>query len=402
MSPRKPSSPSSRSRIETSGDVGAYLHIPFCLRKCAYCDFASVPLEQCGGPSAARGYLEALGVEIDLRAATAEFAGAPVKTVYVGGGTPTILPPEWIGALIARLKNRLPVDADAEITVEANPGTVDEQGIADLLAGGVNRLSLGVQSFCDHVLQVLGRSHSAAEGAGAIAAARAAGCANLGVDLIYGVPHQSLGDWRDTLERCVAEGPEHVSAYALSVEPDTSLADDIAADRLTAPDEDLAADMYLLGVELLESAGYRHYEISNFARPGCECEHNRRYWANAEYLGLGSSAHSYRGGIRWNNVPDPEVYIECLGRGRLPVARAEALSVRGRVGEMLMLGLRRAEGVSEAEVAARCGLGPRDVLAEAIQELCDDNLLTAEDGVLRIPRSKWLVSNELLAHFVAD
>ena len=381
--------------------LGIYLHVPFCVRKCAYCDFASEGLEEAGGLSVARRYLDALAVEMDVRAASDEFAGARVESVYLGGGTPTILPPEWMAEVLGRLRNRFAFEEGAEVTIEANPGTVDERKIAALLAAGVNRFSLGVQSFSDETLRTLGRIHTAAEAQEAIASARGAGCANISLDLMYGVPRQSLEEWRGSLAAAVECGVEHISAYALTVEEGTGLQAQIESGELPAPDDDLAADMYSAAEQVLGEAGFEHYEISNFARPGLECRHNRGYWADDEYLGLGASAHSFRGGVRWNNTADLRVYTEWLERGRLPVVRAEALSARERVGEMLMVGLRRAEGVSEAEVERRCGLGPREVFGEEIRALCGEGLLIAEGGRLLIPREKWLLSNEALSRFVS-
>jgi oxygen-independent coproporphyrinogen-3 oxidase len=380
---------------------GLYLHLPFCVRKCPYCDFASEPLDDAGGSPAARRYLDALALELDLRAATDEFRAASVPTVYLGGGTPTVLPPECLAEIMARIEQRFALSPEAEITVEANPGTVDQQKVADLLAAGVNRVSLGVQSFSDAVLRALGRIHNAAEAEAAVQAARAAGCADLNLDLIYGVPNQSLEEWRDTLQRALDLQPEHIATYALSVEPGTPLAADIETGRLPAPDDDLSADMYAAAGELLCGAGYSHYEISNFARPSRESQHNRRYWPNAEYLGLGASAHSYRGGLRWNNLPSQGVYTVWLERGRVPVARAEALSQRQLLGETLMLGLRRAEGVCEEEVANLCGIAPREAFSEEMDRLCSQGLLIAAAGDLRVPREKWFISNEVLAQFVA-
>jgi oxygen-independent coproporphyrinogen-3 oxidase len=399
MSPKRPSSQSSRSQTE-SGALGLYVHFPFCLRKCAYCDFASVALDEAGGMPAARRYLEALFVEVDGRAMSDEFYGAPVRTVYLGGGTPTVLPTDWIAELLTRLRYRFPFEPNAEITIEANPGTVNEEQVAALLSGGVNRLSLGVQSLSDEVLRTLGRVHSAAEALAAIEGARAAGGANLSLDLMFGIPEQSMPQWQETLQETVGIRPEHVSLYALSVEPGTPLSCSISAGELPAPDDDLAADMYETARETLTRAGYEHYEISNFARPSSQCRHNRIYWADEEYLGLGASAHSFRGGIRWNNSADPGVYMEWIERGRLPVARAERLCAVERVGEMLMLGLRRAEGASSAEIAARCGRSPEELFGEEIERLCRGGMLLAEDGILRISPEKWLVSNEVLRRFV--
>ncbi len=379
--------------------VGLYLHLPFCLRKCAYCDFASLALDDAGGMPAARRYLEALFIEIDRRAMSDEFYGAWVRTVYFGGGTPTILPPDWIGELLTRLRHRFPFEAHAEITIEANPGTVDDAKIAALLAAGINRLSLGVQSFSDEVLCTLGRVHSAAEARDAVSAARAAGCTNLSLDLMFGIPEQTMDQWRDTLRQALDARPEHISLYALSVEPGTPLSRSISAGDLPPPDDDLAADMYEAARETLARAGYEHYEISNFARPGSQCRHNRIYWADEEYLGLGASAHSFCGGIRWNNSADAEVYVQWIERGRLPVVRAEALSALDRAREMLMLGLRRAEGLSWAEVAERCEVSAEEAFASETGRLCREGLLVIENGLLRIPPARWLLSNEVLSQF---
>jgi oxygen-independent coproporphyrinogen-3 oxidase len=351
--------------------------------------------------AAARHYLDAVAIEVDRRALSDEFLGCEVETVYLGGGTPTILPPDWIAGILQRLHHRFPFQPDAEVTIEANPGTVDEHKIAALLSAGVNRISLGVQSFSDSVLQTLDRIHTAAQAHDAIAAARAAGCTNLSLDLIYGIPDQSLDDWRNTLETAVEAKPEHLSVYALSVEPGTPLSAQIATGALSPPDEDVAADMYLLAQDVLGRADFDHYEISNFAQPDMQCRHNRRYWAYGEYLGLGAAAHTFRRGIRWSNLPDPAVYSEWLERGRLPVARAEALSAREAAGEMLMLGLRRADGILEREVRRRTGLAVTQAFAAEIARLREDGLLLAERGRLRIPRDAWLVSNEVLSTFVA-
>ncbi len=411
MSRRRPSSPSSRSRSEPRGKgradrgqaagLGVYLHLPFCLSKCPYCDFASEPLQAAGGLPAARRYLEAVGVELDLRAASPEFAGARVATLYIGGGTPTVLPAAWLCDLVARLRRRLTWAEEVEATVEANPGTVAEEDIARLLAAGVNRVSLGVQSFSDEVLRALGRAHTAEQARQAVSAIREAGCQNLSLDLIYGAPGQSLHQWQDTLEAVLACEPEHVSAYGLTIEPGTPLAEEVAARRAAPADEDLYAAMYALAAQTLEQEGYEHYEISNYARPGRQCRHNRGYWTCGEYLGLGAAAHTYRRGLRWNNWESAAVYTQWVERGVLPVAVAEGLGRRRRVGEMLMLGLRLAEGVAEEEVASRCGMSPREAFGAEIEQLCEQGLLQSADGRLRIPRDKWLVADEALSQFAA-
>jgi oxygen-independent coproporphyrinogen-3 oxidase len=376
------------------------VHFPFCLSKCAYCDFASFPLEAAGGLPFARRYVEALAVEMDLRSATEEFSEVGVDTIFFGGGTPTVLPAEWLVGVLTRIRARFRLPDDVEVTVEANPGTVDRGKLAALRAAGVNRLSLGVQSFSDQSLQVLGRVHTAAEAEEAMVAAREAGFDNVSIDLIFGLPGQSAKDWQEEVRAALEVRPEHISAYGLSLEPGTRLAEAVGSGRLPEPEEEPYAEMYQAAEEVLLARGYLHYEISNYALPGRECRHNRKYWSGDEYLGLGSSAHSHRRGVRWNNLPSPRVYTEWLERGRLPVERAEALSVRGRVGELLMLALRCAEGVSEETVAARTGLQPREVFGEEIERLCQCGMLVAEGSRLRLPREKWLLSNEVLAEFV--
>ena len=375
------------------------MHFPFCLSKCSYCDFASFPVEALGGLGFARRYVEALGVEVDLRAAR-EGAGATVDTIFFGGGTPTVLPAEWLAGVFARIRKRFVVAEGAEVSAEANPGTVEADKLGALREAGFNRISLGVQSFSDDALALLGRVHSAAEAREAVTAARAAGFENVSLDLIYGLPGQTLEEWREDLQTALSLQPEHLSTYGLSLEPGTRLTEEVSCERLPEVGEESFAEMYQLTEELLTAAGYEHYEISNYALPGQECRHNRKYWAGDEYLGLGSSAHSHRGGVRWNNLAAPGVYCEWLERGRLPEARAEALSAQARVGELLMLGLRCAEGVSEDEVAARTGLRPSEVFGEAAKRLCARGRLDIAEGRWRLPREQWLLSNEVLAEFV--
>jgi oxygen-independent coproporphyrinogen-3 oxidase len=357
-------------------------------------------LKQAGGLAVARDYVDALLVELDRRAFSPEFHDESVDTIFFGGGTPSILPAEWIGEVLTRVRARFLVADTAEVTVEANPGTVDEDKFATLFAVGVNRLSLGVQSFSDTELQLLGRIHTAQHAHEALAATHTAGCANVSLDLIYGLPGQSLADWQRTLEQAVAARPEHISAYALSVEPGTPLAESIAQGLLPAPDEDLAADMYLSTREVLTGAGYEHYEISNFSRPGFACQHNRKYWAYDEYLGVGASACSFRGGIRWNNTADLRVYITEMQQGRFPVTRAEMLSSAGQAGEIMMLGLRTAEGVSYHQVKQKTSCDPRKMFADQLEELQKDGMLLVEGDNLRLPARQWVLSNEALARFI--
>jgi putative oxygen-independent coproporphyrinogen III oxidase len=319
--------------------AGLYLHIPFCLTRCGYCDFNTYA----GLDHLAGRYVGALGREAEL--ASPDWADVPFVSIFLGGGTPTMLPASALRELLKEMREAFDIDVGAEITSEANPDTVDGPYLADLRASGVTRLSMGVQSFDPAVLQALERIHSPDSARRAFLAAGVAGFANVSLDLIYGANGESLESWRRTLEEAVAMGPEHLSCYALTIEQATALGRKVAAGLVPAPDPDLQADMYDLTCETLERAGYRHYEVSNWARLGFECVHNLGYWEGRPYLGLGAGAHSYREGRRWWNVRPPHQYLEEVDSGRLPVGGGEQLTQDERRVERLLLGLRKADGV---------------------------------------------------------
>jgi oxygen-independent coproporphyrinogen-3 oxidase len=313
-----------------SEPFGVYVHVPFCSTRCDYCAFATWT----DRPHLIGEYLDALVVDIEREVA----GGMPAATsVFVGGGTPTLVPPAGLAAVV----RAIPLAPDAEITVECNPDDVATAMFETYLAAGVNRVSIGVQSMVPHVLRVLGRSHDPANVERAVAAARAAGLATFNLDLIYGSVGETPDDWRVTLERALALDPPHVSAYALTVEPGTPL----AADPARQPDEDVQADEYELADELLSAAGLVNYEVSNWARPGHECRHNLLYWRQQDYRGFGCAAHSHRAGRRWWNLRTPERYIEAVRAGRPTEAAAEVLDPETRRFEGLELSLRTAAGV---------------------------------------------------------
>ena len=304
-------------------------------------------------------------------ARTAPWQGTAFDTVFIGGGTPTLLPADGLAALLAACREALPVLPGAEITTEANPGTVDGAGLAILRAAGIERLSLGVQSLNDDELRLLGRIHTADEAREALAAARAAGIRNVNLDLIFGLPGQTLADWRATLDGALDLAPEHLSLYALTVEEGTPLEAAIAAGTLPPPDDDLAADMYEYAEATL-TADYAHYEISNWARrlpgeaghdpPALACRHNLKYWRNARYLGLGAAAYSYDGHVRAANVDDPAAYIARIAAGESARVSAETTDRPREMGETMMLGLRLSQGVSWAGVRGSLRRGPTDRL----------------------------------------
>jgi len=375
--------------------IGLYVHIPFCVRKCAYCDFNSYAgLEPLFAP-----YVRALAGE--MRSRVADQGPLHVRTLYVGGGTPTALPLSLLGDVLSACHASFDVAAGAEVTVEANPGTVDEGYLAGLLAAGVSRLSLGVQSFDDGELQLLGRLHDAGQARQAYRQARAAGFHNVNLDLIFGLPGQTVARWRATLQQALALGPEHLSLYALTLEEHTPLAGRIARGELPAPDDDLAAEMYELAEAELARAGYVHYEISNWARPGFECRHNLIYWRNQPYLGLGAGAHSWFAGRRWANVCLPRIYVEEMARGHLPVAESEEISPALEMAETAILGLRLVEeGVNLGAFRARFGAEFTDVYGREVEELVDLGLLEASTGRVRLTRRGRLLGNQVFQRFL--
>jgi putative oxygen-independent coproporphyrinogen III oxidase len=330
--------------------AGIYVHIPFCLTRCGYCDFNAYA----GLDHLAPRYLRAVVAEADLSAPS--WDGASVESVFLGGGTPTMQTPADLAALLRHLRATFDVADDAEITTEANPDTVDGSTLEALLAAGYGRLSMGAQSFDPVVLASLERIHQPESVRRAFDAARRAGFENVNLDLIYGAEGETSESWEATLHEAVALAPEHISAYALTVEPATPLGRAVAAGERPGPDPDLQADMFGVACEVLASAGYRHYEVSNWAKPGFECRHNLGYWERRPYLGLGAGAHSYRENHRWWNIRPPEEYMAQVEAGRLPVGGEERLDPSDAYLEEVFLKLRILEGIPaswiDEEVAA--------------------------------------------------
>jgi putative oxygen-independent coproporphyrinogen III oxidase len=322
-----------------SREAGIYVHVPFCLTRCGYCDFNAYA----GLDELKPTYLSALMHEATMAAPA--WRGTRFVSVFLGGGTPTTMAPAGLRALLAHLRDRFEIADDAEITTEANPDTVDAVSLTALIDAGYERLSFGAQSFDVSVLAALERVHRPDAVRAAVAAARAARCGNLNLDLIYGANGESLESWERTLRETVALAPEHVSAYALTIEPATPLGRKVASGDAPAPDPDLQADMFQAACEILRRAGYRHYEVSNWAKPGFECRHNLGYWERRPYLGLGAGAHSYRDDVRWWNVRPPEQYLEMVAAGELPIGGSESLDPSDAYLEEVFLKLRILEGV---------------------------------------------------------
>lgn len=323
--------------------AGVYVHVPFCRSRCGYCDFYSVA--DSGIPI--REFVRALDREIRR---TTPLESLLVNTVYFGGGTPSLLRPDGCSAVLETVRSSFPVAADPEITLELNPATVDTDDWIRFRALGVNRLSIGVQSFDEEELRFLGRIHTAGDALRVLEEARNAGFGNIGIDLIFGLPGQGADTWNSTLRQAIALGPEHISCYALTYSSNTPTGRQIIAGRIPKPDEETVADLYLLAHESLSDAGYEHYEISNFAKPGRRCRHNETYWSGDPYLGFGPSAHSYIDGERSWNIRDVRQYIDVLSQHRLPRKGREVLNRDQRRIERLTLALRKIEGIPLSEL----------------------------------------------------
>jgi oxygen-independent coproporphyrinogen-3 oxidase len=399
--------------IMSEGSVSLYVHIPFCQSKCAYCDFNSYA----GLESLIEPYVGALIAEMGLWQEPGQHMS--VATVFLGGGTPSLLPLPAVERIVTALRQRFRLAADAEFSCEANPGTVDLPYLQGLRSLGVNRLSLGVQSFHDDELATLGRIHTAAEAREASHTARQAGFDNVNLDLIYGLPRQTMTAWQHTVRKAIALRPDHLSLYALSLEEGTPLADAVAHGRLPPPDADLAADMYLWAEDALAAAGYQHYEISNWALPGRQCRHNLTYWLNESYLGLGAGAHSCFGGFRFANVKEPHRYIPLVeesakGHGHLAeglapfltglghVASVEQMTAARTVAETVVLGLRLVEGLPLEEFRRRFGQELMSAYGPQVEELEVLGLLERGDGCLRLTTRGRLLGNDAFLRFLPD
>jgi oxygen-independent coproporphyrinogen-3 oxidase len=367
-----------------------YIHIPFCVKKCIYCDFFSVPYDE----STAYAYVCALCKELLLKK---QLAGT-LKSVYIGGGTPSLLPGECFRQIFACLKDNYKLSLSTELTVEANPGTLSESKIYLLLCLGVNRLSIGVQSFNNEELKVLGRIHTSEEVLQSIALIGKTGLKNFSIDLIYGIPTQSFKAWRESLSRAAECSPAHISTYELTPEKGTILFDLISnptsrtVSNLKIPPEDSILDMYNYTIDSLANNSYEHYEISNFAKLGFQCVHNLNYWNRGEYIGAGAGAHSFINGLRSRNVEDIHTYINQLGRGVIPEEDKIYLTLQDSLREWIFLGLRKTEGIS-IKRAQNEGLN----LLLACREMIDSGHIEVRGDAFRLTRKGIMISNTIIA-----
>jgi oxygen-independent coproporphyrinogen-3 oxidase len=362
-----------------------YIHIPFCISKCLYCDFYSIPIEE----DTARRYASALASEI--RSCPKD----ELETVYIGGGTPTVMPEDSLREIFTAVTENFTLAPDAEITIEANPGTVDKPRAQFLRALGINRISIGVQSFHDEELHQLGRTHTAAQAEAAVRELREV-FDNLSLDLIYSVPGQSMDSLRRSVEHAVSLDPAHVSAYELTPEPGTPLMDALARGVLALPEEDEAVKMAKLVRDMLAHSGYARYEVSNFARPGRECRHNITYWLRGEYFGCGASAHSFIKGRREKNVADVTRYIELGEQGKRPLEESIEVTCGEALREHVFLGLRLTRGLDVAWFRDELALD----LMGAAGTLIDDGFMEFIGGRLRLTEQGMMLFNPVVAAFL--
>jgi oxygen-independent coproporphyrinogen-3 oxidase len=371
-----------------------YVHIPFCERKCVYCDFYSVESSDSLGR-----FLDALRVEAELYREMAE--GSRFETLFLGGGTPSLLSPLQMEGLLGMLRSAFWLAAEPEITVETNPGTVDREKLAAYRSLGVNRLSIGIQSFHDEELQFLGRIHDPGQAARCVEMARETGFGNVSVDLIYSLPGQSAARWESTLRRAVGLGPDHISAYSLIVEEHTPLARSVAAGRVVPNSAEAEAGLYEQAMRLLAAEGFEHYEVSNYARPGFRCAHNLAYWTHVNYLGLGPSAHSFWRAApgtparRWWNVANVTAYCERLESSGVPVASEEQLDRPTLLNEAILLGL-RAGGIDQGRLRRDLGFELSEGQRRLIASLEEEGLATSTGEVLALTDRGYLLCDEIV------
>ena len=364
---------------------GLYIHIPFCIKKCAYCDFNSMSAPD----SVKQSYIDALIYEMS------EYKGTAVDTVYIGGGTPTVLDTELLKRVIGNIKSTFVLSPDTEFTVEMNPKTADEKKLLMLCRMGVNRLSIGVQSFCDAELAALGRAHNAKDALSAIALAKDAGFCNISIDLMSAIPHQTMESFSKNLEIAIAQEVSHISCYSLILEEGTPLFESVKNGKITLCDEDTEREIYEHAVATLEKNGYKQYEISNFAKDGKESRHNLKYWSMEEYIGIGLSAHSFFGSTRFSNTADISEYI-----GRNFGRKKTLLSKKDMMSEFVFLGLRKTGGISKKDFSDKFGEDIYKIFEKPLEKFIKTGFLLDENGKIRLSHEAVSVSNSIMCEFL--
>jgi putative oxygen-independent coproporphyrinogen III oxidase len=390
--PADGSLPASSAARLGAAPFGVYVHVPFCLTRCGYCDFNTYTAAELGS-GASRDSYSALAIEeIRLAARVLRGQAGPVQTVFFGGGTPTLLPPGQLAAILRVIDAELGLAPDAEVTAEANPETIDAQRLAQLRDGGITRLSIGMQSAVPHVLAVLERVHQPGRPEQCVAWAREAGFSRLSLDLIYGTPGESDADWQASLDAALGACPDHISAYSLIVEDGTRLATKIRRGELPAPDDDVLADRYLMADDRLGAAGLAWYEVSNWAASSdSRCRHNQLYWTGGDWWGVGPGAHSHVAGTRWWNVRHPAAYARCIGAGVSPGQAREILTEAEQTTERIMLATRLVTGCPVDDLTPAGRVAARQAAADG---LVDEEALAG--GTVRLTRQGRLLADAVI------
>ena len=376
--------PLTEGPLATLGErpFGVYVHVPFCSVRCGYCDFNTYTADELGEGATRGSYAVAAIHEIELAAKELVSAG-PVETVFFGGGTPTQLPSDDLVRILAAIRDRFGFSRGVEVTTEANPDSVTPDSLAALREGGFTRISYGVQSAVPHVLATLDRTHDPAGVPQAVRWARDAGFEQLSVDLIYGTPGESMADWRTSVEQAIALEPDHVSAYALIVEPGTAFARKVKRGEVVMPDDDETADKYLLADEMLSAAGLEWYELSNWARgEAAQCRHNLLYWRSDNWLGVGPGAHSHIGGERWWNVKHPAAYAQRLAAGESPRHDGESIDAATAQFERIMLETRLRSGLRLDALSTTSRAAVADLVARGLADVSGDHMVLTQSGRL--------------------
>lgn len=377
-------------------EIGLYLHLPFCVKKCAYCDFLSFP----AGEETKQLYAQALIREI--RAYSHPAKGRCVKSIFLGGGTPSVMSPRDLRQIFEALRDSYYIAPDAEITMEMNPGTVNASNLA-VVSSYVNRVSLGVQSANDAELKALGRIHTFRDAVRSVELLRDGGISNINLDLMLGIPLQSAASLRETLSAVLALSPEHISAYSLILEEGTEFARLAERGELPLPDEETERELFNLAREVLAASGYRQYEFSNYAKEGFSCRHNIRYWKRGEYLGFGIGAASLFEGRRWRNTRDADLYLKDSADPRFLVREMEQLSLRSEIEEHMFLGLRMTEGITAEEFEERFHVPLREIYGEILDRQIGEGVMATDGrGRYYLTERGIEVSNVVLADFLMD
>ncbi|OPJ55600.1 radical SAM family heme chaperone HemW [Alkalithermobacter paradoxus] len=377
-------------------EIGLYIHIPFCIKKCNYCDFSSYKLDNESKNKFIDGLIKEMKMYSDM------YKDREFLTVFIGGGTPTILDTKELKYILDNINKHFKINKDAEITIESNPGTLEKEKLKELYELGVNRLSIGVQAYQTKHLNTLGRIHTFKEFEESFKSALEVGFRNINVDLMFSLPNQTMKEWKETLQKVVDLNPTHISTYSLIIEEGTKFYDMYKSGEIVDIDQNLDRQMYYYAREYLSKNGYNQYEISNFSKKGYECRHNIIYWKCKEYLGLGPSAHSYINKIRFSNYSTIDTYLEILNNKNLPIDDRNELTFKDRLEEKIFMGLRMNEGIDVYEINEEFNIDIKNLYKETINKLVNDGYLKCNNNRVHLTNKGIDFSNKVFIEFLQD